>query len=547
MKSFIRFLNESNQVFQKTVALVGGSFKPPHAGHFAMVQEYAQKADQVVVLISDPKSAKSIRKTNLGTIITPEMAKQIWEIYIQRYGLTNKVVVDISPDPSPIGALYKYIDSNLNDVNVIFGVSTKGDDYKRFLSAPKYYEDNPHIHIMDPKENAVEPFNNNGVAISATDIRNNIDKPDVIAPMLPSKLTQQDIQQIMKILGNDSMTEDENTENVIEQLKPLDETECIHLDITDDLLSTAKIVAYNVGQMVTKNPEEKIQPYNPKKFPEKAIRIKFDVSGLPIEIYLDTKTKKWDSALKYNGIQSKLSPDQFGQFFKSQFYYMLQQKLQNTWPLSDKFYADLYTGICEKEMSIGEIPAIDEDNEVDKSMTNKDIDNDNKRDYTSSGRRIVHFGDTQVSKKGAKFFCWPDLKKSFNWSSWADWQKIKPLCRMRFKHGNYMYGLSLSTLGDDYDTRGFRAYNLTLEPKLQWLTKEETMEVMQLAIVNKFLKHCVEKISKFVEMKPEDVLKQINNPEKLTLKDIIKTQTCIRRTMNSVIKNKQIDSFKWKN
>lgn len=64
------FLAESAQAFSKTVALVAGSFKPPHAGHWHMVEMYAKEADEVVILISDPKSEKSMRKTSAGTAIT---------------------------------------------------------------------------------------------------------------------------------------------------------------------------------------------------------------------------------------------------------------------------------------------------------------------------------------------------------------------------------------------------------------------------------------------------------------------------------------------
>ena len=151
-------------------------------------------ADEVVVLISDPKSAKSIRKTCLGTVITPDMSKKIWEIYLKRYGLRN-VDVQISAAPSPISALFKYVDDNLNDVNVIFGVSKKGGDESRFKSAMKYYADNEHINLLDPIKTAVEPFvGKSGKAVSATDIRDNIDKPDVVKEMLPDKLTDDDVK-----------------------------------------------------------------------------------------------------------------------------------------------------------------------------------------------------------------------------------------------------------------------------------------------------------------------------------------------------------------
>lgn len=73
MSKFISYLLEESEKkeFNKTIALVSGSFKPPTKAHFWMVQQYTDKADEVIVLISDPKSEKSVRKTALGTIITP--------------------------------------------------------------------------------------------------------------------------------------------------------------------------------------------------------------------------------------------------------------------------------------------------------------------------------------------------------------------------------------------------------------------------------------------------------------------------------------------
>ena len=53
-------------------------------------------------------------------------------------------------------------------------------------------------------------------------------------------------------------------------LAPLDETECIHIDINDDMLSSSKILCYNASQTVT-DPKGKEIPVNPKKFPTKAV------------------------------------------------------------------------------------------------------------------------------------------------------------------------------------------------------------------------------------------------------------------------------------
>ena len=195
MKSFLGFLLESKHKFSKTVALVGGSYKPPHCGHLDMVMKYADMADEVKVIISDPKSEKSIRKTSNGTVITPEMSKKIWDIYIKRYGLKN-VTAEVSTEPSPITALYKYVDDNLSDVNVIFGVSKKGNDAARFKTALKYYADNEHIDLIDPETTAVDPYVSSGQPVSATDIRNNINDALILKKMLPGKLSDSDIKQI---------------------------------------------------------------------------------------------------------------------------------------------------------------------------------------------------------------------------------------------------------------------------------------------------------------------------------------------------------------
>ena len=192
--------------------------------------------------------------------------------------------------------------------------------------------------------------------------------------------------------------------------------------------------------------------------------------------------------------------------------------------MSDKFYGDLYQGLLQKEMLVDVGPQLQEDN--DHKMSNKDVDGDEVRDYTPSGRRIIRFSDSLVSTKDAKFYCWPDLKKVYRWSTWKDWTKIKPLCRMRFMHNGIPYGLSLSTFGtdEDYINRGFRGYSLDPSlPPVQWLTKEENISLMNLKLVDKFIRHCAEKISKFVKLDPDEIMEKVNNPENLNTTEIAKT------------------------
>ena len=187
---------------KKTIALVSGAMRPPHAGHWSMIEKYADLADEVKVIISNPKNPKSIRKTKNGTVITPEMSKAILEIFIKRYGLGNKVKVEISEKPSPVTAAFDYVDNEIKDAKVYLGSSKKDDDWKRFSSAPEYFKDRADLEIVDPEEAAVVPLEGkNGVPFSATEIRNNIDDASLIKSMMPSKLTSDDVKKIIAILS----------------------------------------------------------------------------------------------------------------------------------------------------------------------------------------------------------------------------------------------------------------------------------------------------------------------------------------------------------
>lgn len=177
------------------IALVPGSYKPPHKGHYQMVSIYSGMAEDVVVLISAP-SEKSIRKTKTGQIITPEMSKKIFELYTSN--LPN-VTVEISNMPSPVGAAYQALES-LNGKRVILGASKKDNDWKRWAGARKWaHSKNLNIDIMDPQLTAVDILNkSDGTPYSASTIRNNIDKPDMFIDDIPEHV---DPQQVVDIIN----------------------------------------------------------------------------------------------------------------------------------------------------------------------------------------------------------------------------------------------------------------------------------------------------------------------------------------------------------
>jgi cytidyltransferase-like protein len=180
---------------KEVIAVIPGSFKPPHAGHIEMIDAYSKKANEVKVIISAPSKKK--RLTKLGTEITADDALKIFNIIKKAYNWDN-VEILISKFPSPVVATYNYIENELKNVDVIIGTSKKSGDEKRFSSLAKgLKKDNPTVNVLDIEKNAVNVKSN----FSATDLRANIDDVDFIKSHLPKKLKDNDIEKIFKILN----------------------------------------------------------------------------------------------------------------------------------------------------------------------------------------------------------------------------------------------------------------------------------------------------------------------------------------------------------
>jgi hypothetical protein len=134
----------------RTIAVVPGAFKPPHRGHLAMVEEYAENNNEVKVLISNP--LKRQRTLADGTVITAAHAQRMWEALAAH--LPN-VSIEVSTAASPLTAAYEFIgrDGPLNPGDVVtLGSSVKCDDWKRWMGAEKYVKDG--VEFRDPKMSA---------------------------------------------------------------------------------------------------------------------------------------------------------------------------------------------------------------------------------------------------------------------------------------------------------------------------------------------------------------------------------------------------------
>ena len=121
-----------------TIALVAGAYKPPHLGHLDMVRQYTERADSVIVLISNPlnklrtidvpgKEPGSLRKEP----ITAVHAEAIWKLLATDL---PHVEIETSAMASPVQAIYEYIGPNgplEPGTRLILGASKKPDDKGR--------------------------------------------------------------------------------------------------------------------------------------------------------------------------------------------------------------------------------------------------------------------------------------------------------------------------------------------------------------------------------------------------------------------------------
>ena len=155
------------------VALYPGKFKPPHAGHFNVVEKAANIADKVIVIMSNiPKDE-----------FTPEDSMKVWGLYEDI--LPDNVQIIISDKSSPVSEVFNIIKDKTQDFIVLYG---KGEEsrYRAIEKDPNTYSN---VKIVDA--GTFESLN-------ATDLRNAIRNKDLedIQKFLPASI---DAKKVLNI------------------------------------------------------------------------------------------------------------------------------------------------------------------------------------------------------------------------------------------------------------------------------------------------------------------------------------------------------------
>lgn len=105
------------------IGLYGGGFKPPHKGHFYLASELSKEVTSMKIYIG--------RGVRDGELITPEQAKDIWNIYARYLQIPQESVeIEIAP-MSPVRSIYEEIENNKEQDYVVVS-STDPEDLKKY-------------------------------------------------------------------------------------------------------------------------------------------------------------------------------------------------------------------------------------------------------------------------------------------------------------------------------------------------------------------------------------------------------------------------------
>jgi len=162
---------------KRKIALYPGAFKPPHKGHLNVVEQLADRVDEIIILIS-PKPREGV---------TADESAQVWELYKQGLdsSLANKILVEISKEASPIKEVYDIVKDNPDtDYIVVFG-KEEGDRYKTIT---KY----PNVEIFDGGT-AFEGINATGLRVALKS-----DNVSELQKYIPENIRVEDFYNIFK-------------------------------------------------------------------------------------------------------------------------------------------------------------------------------------------------------------------------------------------------------------------------------------------------------------------------------------------------------------
>jgi cytidyltransferase-like protein len=169
----------------RKIVLFPGSFKPPHLGHFKLIESFKNKVGQdgiVNVIVTDP-SPKSRRYTPGGKYVPADVAADILRRYVAEMGLRG---VNITTAKNAVGEVYDFVrEDALPGDQIIVGVGGKGNDKARYSGILKGLPAGVTVNI-----DVADVVGDESGAFSASNFRDLLDNLSIenLLPYIPENL-----------------------------------------------------------------------------------------------------------------------------------------------------------------------------------------------------------------------------------------------------------------------------------------------------------------------------------------------------------------------
>lgn len=180
----------------KKIAIIPGSFKPPHWGHFTLIKELLKdkSIDKIYIIIS-PKSRNLIKNNKNSGEISAIQSEKIWKIYLDELissSNRSRIGLMISRLPSPLNMAFAIAKGLKKGDELILIKSDKNTSNTRFDMFKKLGNG---IKI---KEWILKTFKN----LNSTNMRKTIYEKNKqeFMKFLPPKLSKKNVDLIWKIV-----------------------------------------------------------------------------------------------------------------------------------------------------------------------------------------------------------------------------------------------------------------------------------------------------------------------------------------------------------
>ena len=191
--------NSENLEKNHTFAVLPGGFKPPHAGHYALAEWYAELPDVDFVYVLIGQKSRPGHGIDSEIEITAAQSLEMWNIYRK----SSKIIPKIATGITPVEDAYEFMRFLDRGDKIIFGKCEKDAADQRFEKTQEFSDKN-NLGITVICKDAPEM----GEGISGTKMRELVanDKREKFLSHLPPHLSDSEKDRVWDIVSPEKKT-----------------------------------------------------------------------------------------------------------------------------------------------------------------------------------------------------------------------------------------------------------------------------------------------------------------------------------------------------